>query len=414
MVWRGGAWRRYTGWSDPKRVDFGSGIRRTANLIGVPDLKLFPQEFRARSVIFRAGLELRLMHEGLALLARMRGLIGNLGRFTDLLRRIARLLEPLGTDIGGMAVEVTGMRDGEPIRRRWQLIAAEGEGPFIPAVPARAILRQLERFTPGARPCLADLDLPQIETAMSDLSVHISFCEEPAPTLIQRALGERWRDLPETVRRLHSVQDLESFSGWARVARGRGLMARLTGWFFRFPRAADAVPVTVTKMRTASGEIWERNFGGRVFRSHLTPSGRPGHCNERFWRMRFELALTVDAGRLFFPVSRGWIFGIPLPAFLLPWSEAYECETNGKFHFDVGLYAPISGKLIVRYQGSVEPDCAPVAEAPPPDGAGSSWKRSTDASRPGNAVSRSGRSDTKPRVPSLRCWITPASRSTFR
>jgi hypothetical protein len=100
--------------------------------------------------------------------------------------------------------------------------------------------------------------------------------------LFQEAVGDRWRELPACVRRLHSVEDVESFSGRARVTRGSGLLAWSAASLLGFPEAGDDVPVTVTIARTAEGEVWERNFAGRRMRSVLTPSPRPGHCRERF------------------------------------------------------------------------------------------------------------------------------------
>ncbi len=60
-IWRGNAWRQYRGWSNSGTVTFGPDFKRRVNLIGAPDLKLFPQAFAVRSVIFRAGLELAMM-----------------------------------------------------------------------------------------------------------------------------------------------------------------------------------------------------------------------------------------------------------------------------------------------------------------------------------------------------------------
>ncbi|MGL4320119.1 MAG: hypothetical protein ACRCS3_04585, partial [Paracoccaceae bacterium] len=42
---------------------------RPASVIGAPDLALFPAHFKARNVVFRAGLELGIMHHGLTALA---------------------------------------------------------------------------------------------------------------------------------------------------------------------------------------------------------------------------------------------------------------------------------------------------------------------------------------------------------
>lgn len=178
------------------------------------------------------------------------------------------------------------------------------------------------------------------------------------PTLFQAAPREKWRDLPPAVKRLHSVQGAESFSGLATVTRGRSRLARFAAWFFRFPESGDQVPLTITKTRTATGEIWERDFDGRVFRSYLTPSGRPYHYRERFWAFTYEQELPVIGGCLHLPVRRGWFLGVPLPSALLPGSESREFEAEGRFHFDVGLYAPLGGRLIVRYRGAVRPDLA--------------------------------------------------------
>ena len=73
MLWRGGVWRAHRGWTDARMISLGPDLKRWANLIGAPDLRLFPPAFRARSVLFRAGLELGLMQWGLTALAYLRG-----------------------------------------------------------------------------------------------------------------------------------------------------------------------------------------------------------------------------------------------------------------------------------------------------------------------------------------------------
>jgi hypothetical protein len=177
-----------------------------------------------------------------------------------------------------------------------------------------------------------------------------------APTLFQAALGNAWHELPPCIQRLHSVRDVESFSGRASVTRGRGLVTRLAAWLMGFPKAGEDVPLTVTKRRMPAGEVWERNFAGRRLRSFVTLSDRPQHCRERFGPFTYELELPVENAALHFPVRRGWFLGIPLPSLVLPGSWSKEFAVNGAFHFDVGLYAPLTGSLIVRYRGQVEPD----------------------------------------------------------
>ena len=357
QVWRGGRWQEMRCWSDRRVHELSSSIRRSAYVIGVPDLTLFPQFFSARSVLFRAGLELSVMNVSLSILSRLRalGLFG-INRFvTALAYHLSVALKPFGTDEGGMVVSVIGNKDGKVIKRRWQLVATAGQGPFIPTVIARALLRHADRIAPGARPCLAEVSLTEVEEAMSDLAVETSNSEVPDITLFQSALEDRWNDLSPTARRTHCVRDMESFSGLASVERGSSLLARMAGWLFGFPEAGTGIPLTVTKTRTGEGEIWERNFGGAIFRSRLTPS-RAHHFKEQFGPFTYELELPVIDGTMYLPVRRGWFLGIPTPKFLLPCSDSREYVKDGNFRFDVSLKAPFDGGLIVRYRGTVSPD----------------------------------------------------------
>jgi hypothetical protein len=185
------------------------------------------------------------------------------------------------------------------------------------------------------------------------------------PTLFQAALGEAWHDLPQAVQRLHSVRSVERFCGRARVTRGRGFFPLVAAWLFQFPKEGDDVPLTLTKTRAATGEVWERSFAGRRLRSFLAPSDRPSHCRERFGPLACELGLSVEDAALHLPVRRGWFLGVPLPSWLLPVSCSREFAVDGGFHFDVGLYAPLTGGLVVRYRGWLEPE----AEARTSEGA---------------------------------------------
>jgi hypothetical protein len=181
---------------------------------------------------------------------------------------------------------------------------------------------------------------------------------QPAAPLFEAALGGRWRELPPSVRRLHAGGSVESFSGRADITRGRGLVAWLAAWLVGLPKAGEDVPLTVAMTCTPNGEVWERSFAGRRLRSVLTPSPWPYRVRERFGLATYELELPVEDAVLHFVVRRGWLLGIPLPPWLLPRSCTREFAVEGAFHFDVGLYAPLTGGLIVRYRGCLKPDAA--------------------------------------------------------
>lgn len=173
--------------------------------------------------------------------------------------------------------------------------------------------------------------------------------------LFERALQERWALLPAPVQALHRVAGVERHSGTAQVERGRTLIARVVCACFGFPPAAESVPLTVTMLRTESGETWERDFAGHVFRSYLTSASEPHRCRERFGWFDFELDLVAEAGRLHLPIRRGWFLGLPIPNVFLPTSDSCEYADAGTFRFDVSLGARFAGGLIVRYRGWLRP-----------------------------------------------------------
>jgi len=176
-------------------------------------------------------------------------------------------------------------------------------------------------------------------------------------TLFQKALGpEAWSALDPAVRALHGPFEERVYVGRANVTPGESLLARFAAWFFRFPLEGGDVPVRLHKRREPWGEVWTRDFAGRRFRSTLTSAG-PGRYRERFWLFTYEQDLPVVDGRLGLPVRRGWFWRLPLPRVLLAGSDSWEFGgEDGASAFDVRLLAPVTGALIVRYEGKVWPE----------------------------------------------------------
>lgn len=365
-VYRDGRWTQVIGWSGLSRRRIGphgsNGLaRRWSSFIGAPDLTLFPEVYKARTVLFRAGLELPLLHLGLwalSWLVRLR-LVRSLQPAAPLLRTVAGWFERFGSDRGGMEVRLAGLgRDGMPLSARWTLIAEAGDGPHIPAVPGAVLCRHLcnGSVPSGARPCLGEFTLADVKHATAHLNVHTYTATQTAPVLFQQALGETFKGLPQPVRSLHTVFDQRQWSGEAKVTRGTSRLGQLLCRIVGFPPAADATPVTVTIERQGDKEIWLRNFGGKTFRSVLSLAGAPGSgvVQERFGPTTFNIHLNQKDGALAYPVRSGKLLGIPLPRWMLPVSETAETAPDGIFRFDVEISLPGLGRL-VRYQGWLKP-----------------------------------------------------------
>ncbi|MBN9671560.1 SDR family oxidoreductase [Roseibium aggregatum] len=366
-VFRDGAAETVPGWSGLSRRRLGPGGKdglppRWSSFIGAPDLALFPDHYGARTVLFRAGLELSPMHLGLWLLSwpvRL-GLIRSLEPAAKALQWAADRLEPFGTDRGGMEVAISGLgTDGLPLTRRWTLIAEAGDGPHIPAVAASILCRRLSEdgVPPGARACLGAFTLDDINQATRHLSVRTFTGTLEQPVLFQQALGSEFKVLPDPVRALHTVFDRRRWSGRAKVTRGRSLGGNLVCRVVGFPPEGEDTPVKVTIEKRGDREIWNRSFGDRTFRSILKLSGSEGTglVNERFGPVSFDIALERRDDGLHYPVKRGWLLGLPVPKWLLPTSEATETHQDGRFRFDVKISLPVFG-LLVHYQGWLTPE----------------------------------------------------------
>ncbi|PJI92505.1 saccharopine dehydrogenase-like protein [Yoonia maricola] len=338
-------------WSQPDSFDLGQGIRRKGWVIEVPDQGLFASAFCARTVAFRAGLELGVMNHALAAFSWLRGRLG-LGApewLAGLVLWLSKRLWRFGTDVGGMCVAVTVRKGEQWERRTWRMIARAGDGPFIPAVPARAVLRALDDVAPGARPAVGVVSLTQMEEGMADLAVKTEVVVEDIVPLFPDFLGADYVKLPNSLRDLHDVPAPRRWAGRAKVTRGGSLWARFIAAVFGFPPARDDTPVTVTMTPRNGGELWERQFDDKHFWSFLKVS--EGRMTERFGLLTFTLGLHVADGQLHFPVTSGRLGPISFPKALLPISIAREYEADGRFHFDVALKAPLTGALMVHYQG---------------------------------------------------------------
>jgi hypothetical protein len=366
-VWRSKQWTQPTGWSEQKRLTLSipetqSILKRPANLIGAPDLTLFPERYNARTVLFRAGLELPLMHHGLHALAWLAKSPLKLKpeKLTGLLKWVADRLKPLGSDRGGMLVRMVGTdTSGEFSEAIWTLIVEKGDGPQIPATPAYTLIEKLMRgeVQPGARPCLGEFCLDELEASLEPLNVHTHTQIHPARRLFSTILGADFQTLPKPIQHLHTFSGQQIWRGEARVRRGRSIRSKLAGLIAGFPPAQTNVPVELTMHETTKGEIWRRTFGVSRFSSKLHSTGRKNRqvITETFGLMHFDIALNAKEGKLYYPITKGNILGVPLPKWLLPVSETLEyVDEKGRACFDVSISLPFAGP-VVHYQGWLKP-----------------------------------------------------------
>jgi hypothetical protein len=207
----------------------------------------------------------------------------------------------------------------------------------------------------GARPATEALELEDYERLFARRSIHTGVRNESVEgPLYACLLGSAWHELPHEIRAMHDLRGESVASGTARVERGASWLARLAAAAFRFPPAAEDVPVTVRFTERAGVETWTRTFGRHRFSSvQFAGRGRAARllC-ERFGPATFAMALVCEGGRLTLVPRRWSVFGVPLPLRLGPRSNAFEFSEHERFHFHVEISHPLCG-LIVRYRGSL-------------------------------------------------------------
>jgi len=336
------------------------------SLVDVPDLQALPEIWPTlNSVWMGAGPVPEILHRalnGLAWLVRIR-LLPSLLPFAPIFHHAINILR-WGEHRGGMFVRVEGMsKGGDAIERSWHLLAEGDDGPLIPSMAAEAIIRRRlssgARPDPGARAATGAVTLADYERLFARRTIHTGIRRadrmRTAP-LYQRILGSAWDALPAPIRIMHTVNGTLVAEGRGSVERGAGPLARLIGNLFRFPQAADDVPVTVTFTERDHTEVWERRFGDERFASIQSQgAGRSDWLvSERFGAFTVDLALVVEDRRLRLIVRRWRLLGLPLPLCLAPMGDAFEFVEDGRFRFHVEITHPLTGR-IVRYRGWLVP-----------------------------------------------------------
>ena len=168
--------RRY-GWQDIHIENYPVIGKRWMANCEVADLDLLPARYGIDGIRFSAGMELPLIHFGiwaLSWLVRV-GLPVNLAALSSPLLKLSNLFNAFGSADGGMHVIMRGKdRGGEPITRRWHIVARNGHGPYIPAIPAVVLAKRIldgTLTTTGACPCVGMVSLEEYLAELSHLDV---------------------------------------------------------------------------------------------------------------------------------------------------------------------------------------------------------------------------------------------------
>ena len=192
-----------------------------------------------------------------------------------------------------------GLARGDPIHRRWTMIAEHGDGPWIPAMAVPLLADKARtawsRRAPAAPPEASAW--PMFERAFADFAMATAIEESGGLAALRAGHGRRISHcLPEAVRALHLVNGELGAAGMAEVIRGGSWLARLIGGISGFPAAAAQVPISgADATRRTASRPGAAISAARLLRAGCRRTARL--LVERFGPIRFAMACANRGGR---------------------------------------------------------------------------------------------------------------------
>jgi hypothetical protein len=176
-------------------------------------------------------------------------------------------------------------------------------------------------------------------------------------------MGDRWLEVAEPVRSLHSGRPVTRARGSLRVERGRHLLARVLARLLRLPRCSASADTQLIISILDGGECWQRCFDGRRFHTWQCEADAC-ELKERYGLLEFRFGLRASGGCLFYIQREAALqFGtrrVVWPSHLAPRVEAREDPVAPeRVNVMVRVMLPGIG-LLIGYDGTIDVLQAPA------------------------------------------------------
>jgi hypothetical protein len=165
------------GWQDLYLQRYPQIGKRWMANCDIPDLDLLPEKYGIKKIRFSAGMENSLLHLGTWLISwgiRL-GFPIDLPKHALTLLKASNWFDFLGSGDGGMHVIVEGRSNsGRRVIIKWFIVGLDGDGPYIPAVPAVVLAKKIIDGKPigtGAMPCVGMLTLEEYLEELKHLKI---------------------------------------------------------------------------------------------------------------------------------------------------------------------------------------------------------------------------------------------------
>jgi len=144
-------------------------------------------------------------------------------------------------------------------------------------------------------------------------------------------------------------------SGIINISYGKGLaglIGRRLAKKMQLPNHGEH-RLLVSISHSQNGLHWNRRFNDNdTVESLFVPFGnyKNGYWIETTGPVKMKLTVDIVNGGWFWRCLKVSLFGLPIPLFLIPKSQAYKIIENGKYVFNVSFTYPLLGSL-VSYRG---------------------------------------------------------------
>jgi hypothetical protein len=109
------------------------------------------------------------------------GIVSRLEKFAGPLLKISKIFDPLGTDVSGFYMQFSGQGKGDTRKTLlFEIIARDGQGPYIPSMPAILMAKKLANgqvSQRGASACIGFISLQEYLGALKELNIEWLFSE---------------------------------------------------------------------------------------------------------------------------------------------------------------------------------------------------------------------------------------------
>lgn len=166
------------GWHDLKFRKFWGLNNSPLGNCDIPDLEIFPARYpELKTIRFKAGLELTILHLGLWALSGMVriGILPSLQGLAPYLLKISRVFDPFGKDDSGFYMTLAGTDEGGRQKEIiFDLVARHGDGLYIPSMPAILMAKKLasgQIQESGAYPCVGFITIEEYLEALREFEI---------------------------------------------------------------------------------------------------------------------------------------------------------------------------------------------------------------------------------------------------